>query len=209
MTTKNQGKDYVKISKSLSYNLRHQLSKFGAPSDGFVPVTEIQRVTHSSLEDIEYVVNNNDKQRFCLRNINGTLFIRANQGHTKQIIDAKKVLEEITEPFEYCVHGTYSKNLSSIIEIGLNKMSRDFIHCASSPDAKSGCRKDCDIMIGINMQKAMIDGIKFYISENNVILTSGIEGSLSSKYFNFVHNIKTRENISFPFCDNKIIESSL
>jgi 2'-phosphotransferase len=197
MTSKQQHKDYIKISKALSYHLRHKLVNFGSPKDGFVNVADIQRVTKCSLEDIEYVVNNCEKQRFCLRNIEGTLFIRANQGHTKQIVDANKVQKEIDEPLEYCVHGTYTRHLASIIDNGLNKMSRDFIHFASHPDAKSGCRKDCDILIGINMERAIKDGIKFYMSENNVILTSGVNGSLSSKYFSSIRNVRTNENIDF------------
>lgn len=44
-------------------------------------------------------------------------------------------------------------------------------------------RSTCDIYIEIDMEAAMKDGIKFYISSNNVILTEGIDGVLSGKYF--------------------------
>jgi 2'-phosphotransferase len=37
----------------------------------------------------------------------------------------------------------------------------------------SGMRASCDIIIQIDMALAMEDGIKFYISTNNVILTEG------------------------------------
>jgi 2'-phosphotransferase len=44
-------------------------------------------------------------------------------------------------------------------------------------------RSTCDIYIEIDMEAAMKDGIKFYISSNNVILTEGVDGALSPKYF--------------------------
>lgn len=50
----------------------------------------------------------------------------------------------------------------------------------------SGMRQSCDIYISIDMIEAMKDGINFYISSNNVILTEGINGVLPPKYFKSV-----------------------
>ena len=44
-------------------------------------------------------------------------------------------------------------------------------------------RKTCDVYIEIDMFKAMKDGILFFISSNNVILTEGIDGTLPPQYF--------------------------
>jgi 2'-phosphotransferase len=44
-------------------------------------------------------------------------------------------------------------------------------------------RSSCDIYIEIDMFAAIKDGIKFYISSNNVILTEAIDGVLNPKYF--------------------------
>ena len=40
------------------------------------------------------------------------------------------------------------------------------------------------------MPHAMKDGIQFFISDNNVILTEGIDGLLPSKYFRKVYKKK-------------------
>lgn len=49
----------------------------------------------------------------------------------------------------------------------------------------SGMRASSEVIIEVNMVRAMIEGgIKFYISKNRVVLTPGIEGGyLPSKYF--------------------------
>lgn len=66
-------------------------------------------------------------------------------------------------------------------------MNRNHIHFAPGLPKEegviSGMRSSCDIIIQIDMQAAMKDGIPFYISTNNVILTEGVDGLLSKKYF--------------------------
>ena len=66
-------------------------------------------------------------------------------------------------------------------------MSRNHIHFAPGMPKEegviSGMRATCDIYIEIDMEAAIKDGIKFYISSNNVILTEGVDGVLSPKYF--------------------------
>lgn len=47
----------------------------------------------------------------------------------------------------------------------------------------SGMRNRCDVAIYINLKLAMDDGIRFYRSANNVILSEGIDGVISPKYF--------------------------
>ena len=69
-------------------------------------------------------------------------------------------------------------------------MKRKHIHIAESDDAKSGKRLTCNVKILINMELAMNDGIKFYRSENGVILTEGDQnGLLLPKYFLDIINI--------------------
>jgi 2'-phosphotransferase len=64
-------------------------------------------------------------------------------------------------------------------------MSRKHIHFAKSLDAVSGKRSDCNLLVYVDMAKAMDDGIVFYESSNGVILTEGIDGILDPKYLSF------------------------
>ena len=88
------------------------------------------------------------------------------------------------------------------MEGGLNKMGRNHIHFAIGlPDNSgviSGMRKSCEIVIEINMAKAMYGEhtIPFYISNNNVILSEGIaDGSLPTQYLRSVLDFKTKRFI--------------
>lgn len=54
-------------------------------------------------------------------------------------------------------------------------------------------RRTCDVYITVDMFTAIKDGIDFYISSNNVILTEGIDGVLPPKYFKSVVSSKGQD----------------
>jgi 2'-phosphotransferase len=66
-------------------------------------------------------------------------------------------------------------------------MSRNHIHFAigmpKDEGVISGMRQSSEVYIEIDLSAAMEDGIDFYISSNNVILSEGINGVLPPKYF--------------------------
>ncbi|XP_026213189.1 tRNA 2'-phosphotransferase 1 isoform X3 [Anabas testudineus] len=191
-----QGRD-VHLSKSMSYALRHGANKMGLlmGTDGFLFVEELlahPQFRSYSLEDVERVVATNDKQRFKLRSHpkDGRLQIRANQGHTVQVmdLDLKPVLTGSPDCPAEAVHGSYLRHWSSIQQHGLSRMKRTHIHLASGLPGEdgviSGMRKDCDLAVFIDVPKALADGIEFFWSENGVLLTAGdAEGKLRPKYF--------------------------
>lgn len=77
-------------------------------------------------------------------------------------------------------------------------MNRTHIHFTNSlpkESTQSGIRSNCQIYIYINVSKAMNDGIKFFLSDNNVILTKGVNNVLSPEYFLKVLDKKTMKNI--------------
>ncbi|XP_062379896.1 tRNA 2'-phosphotransferase 1 isoform X2 [Sardina pilchardus] len=187
----------VRLSKSMSYALRHGSSKMGLHMnpDGFVFVDDLlshPQFRSFSLEDVERVVANNDKQRFklCRHKENERLQIRANQGHSVQVADLelRAVHPEAPDLPQEGIHGSYLKHWPSIRNQGLSRMGRTHIHLASGLPGEqgviSGMRKNCDVAIYIDVPKAISDGIPFFWSENGVLLTPGdSEGKLAPCYF--------------------------
>lgn len=185
----------VKLSKALSYVLRHGASKEGLEIDssGFVKVRELLRHAKFSCyteQDIRNVVEHNEKQRFALKENSGELLIRANQGHSIEVDDLE--LSEIDyEEIPVAIHGTYEKVIHLIKRDGLSKMSRRHIHMSVSlpeeTNVVSGMRHTCDYLVYVNTQKASRDGLKFYKAANGVILCSGdSDGLIHPKYFDKV-----------------------
>jgi 2'-phosphotransferase len=189
----NLSKSSIKQSKRLSYLLRHGAQKEGLEMDakGFVLIDDlIRKIPDLNIEDLLEIVNRDQKGRFYI--IDG--MIRANQGHS---LDVKVEMELIKDPLDIptVIHGTFKSNWESIKSFGL---TRQHIHFAvgmiGEDGVVSGMRKSCDLFIYINAKKCMEDGIKFYRSANNVILSAGIDGIIDCKYFDCV---KDRQGSEF------------
>ncbi|RCI00563.1 tRNA 2'-phosphotransferase 1 [Rhizopus azygosporus] len=180
------------LSKKLSYVLRHGALKENlkiAP-DGFVKLDDLlklRRFKGVTYPDIQYVVDHNDKKRFELKEEDNVYYIRATQGHSIPVINTDELLEKLDKVTTPVIHGTTMKAWESIKNDGLSKMNRIHIHFAiglpNDPNVKSGVRKSSEVYIFIDADKAMKDGIKFYKSRNDVILSDGIDGTIPPKYF--------------------------
>ncbi|KAL5184759.1 tRNA 2'-phosphotransferase 1 [Glycine soja] len=100
-----------------------------------------------------------------------------------------------------CVHGTYRKNLESILGSGLKRMKRLHVHfsCGLPTDGEviSGMRQDVNVLIFLDVRKALEESMKLYISDNKVILTEGFDGVVSPKYFERIESWPSRQPISF------------
>lgn len=188
----------ISVSKSLSWILRHGLIdlELNVDSAGFICIDELlslPQMKDISFEMIKKVVDENEKKRFELKQYGTKYFIRASQGHSKDmenIIDDNKLLKKITTPLPICIHGTNKKAWTTIQKDGLKVMNRMHIHFTSKlPNDKtiiSGMRNDCNVIIYIDMNKAMNDGIEFFMSSNEVILSKGNNGVIEPKYFDKV-----------------------
>lgn len=95
---------------------------------------------------------------------------------------------ENSEQVPHVIHGTYKRSWFKIKTEGLKRMKRTHIHFATGlPSDKgviSGMRSDVDVLIFIDVTRALQSGIKFYQSSNGVVLSPGDErGVIKPKYF--------------------------
>ena len=87
---------------------------------------------------------------------------------------------------DVCCHDTYRLHLQSVIGHGLvagvmnsDRSTRNDIYSsirAPGQEVQSGMRPDCQIVVYIDLAKAAKDGIKFYRSANDVIVSPGHRG---------------------------------
>lgn len=105
------------------------------------------------------------------------------------------------------VHGTYKEPLQLIMENGLNKMARNHVHMAvgiGKNGVISGMRSSCQVVIEVNMPKAMygFHKIPFFVSSNEVILSEGLkDGSIPPMYFRSVLDVLTNKFLYVAFFD--------
>lgn len=179
------------LSRKLSHTLRHNAHKEGLKIryDGFINIDELlhtQKFEKYTYQDIVYVVSNCKKQRFAISN--DGKFIRANQGHSINVPELQLECITLENVPKQVIHGTYTQYLDSIIQNGLSRMKRQHIHFTTDLPGKnqviSGMRSSCNVLIYLDIKKALHAGYKFYKSDNGVILSPGNEhGIIESQYF--------------------------
>ncbi|KAJ5789548.1 uncharacterized protein N7518_006559 [Penicillium psychrosexuale] len=128
--------------------------------------------------------------------------IRATQGHSIKTVNAASFLEPLSLSDESklpktVVHGTFHATWPLILQSGgLRCMGRNHIHFATGPSLESvlaihadaaggkpklddsrvisGMRRDAQVLIYIDVRKALQAGVPLWRSENGVILSEGI-----------------------------------
>lgn len=171
--------NYVRLSKEISYALRHTPWEFELEldSEGFVPVEQLisaldESGKHSrpiTVSDLEYIIENMDKRRFEIQGDK----IRALYGHSVPMHISK---EPITPP-SILYHGTTHKALSAIMKDGLKPMRRQYVHLSVDTDTavQVGKRRDSEpAILKIDAAKAHSDGVKFYKGNDKVVLADFI-----------------------------------
>ena len=167
----------TRISKYLSLVLRHNPAAAGVTLDaeGWVGVDDLLAgaARHGfsfTRAELEEVVQTNEKQRFAF-SLDSQL-IRASQGHS---VSVDLGLTPETPP-EVLYHGTIDRFLSSIMDQGLDKRSRQYVHL--SPDVETatrvGSRRGRPVILKIAAASMHSDGFRFFCSANGVWLTERV-----------------------------------
>jgi len=168
---------YKATSKFLSYVLRHQPEAIGLLLDenGWALVKELIEKMNAAgrpvTEDqLKFIVENNDKKRFSFSD--DFTRIGASQGHS---IDIDLQLKELIPP-AVLFHGTAIQNIESIREKGILKGDRHHVHLSADRETagKVGMRHGKPVIIEIDSKRMSEDGIRFFLSDNNVWLTDHV-----------------------------------
>ncbi|MCB0652744.1 MAG: RNA 2'-phosphotransferase [Saprospiraceae bacterium] len=169
--------DLKKISKKMSYALRHAPEKFGLQLDaqGWCQVQDLlsafrKKGIEMTQELLDEVVEKNDKKRFAFDDSRSK--IRASQGHSIPI----DLGYEPVKPPDVLFHGTARQHLDSILREGLQKRNRHHVHL--SPDRETatrvGGRHGKAVVLLVNAKVMHEQGIPFYRSSNGVWLTESV-----------------------------------
>ena len=154
--------------------------------------------------------------------------IRANQGHSLKV-ESEGLLAPITadDAPRTCVHGTtHAAWISIVASGGLKPMGRNHVHFASglpagfksvvdldaadpaAPAAPviSGMRSSSTVLVFVDVAMAMEAGLKFWRSDNGVILTEGDENGLVS--IKFFQRVEDRTGAGVLVDDGEVVKEA-
>ena len=171
------GIDQVRLSKTLSYWLRHRPAAGSLVLDeqGWTDVDAVLAALErtgvaEAREKLGAVVETNDKQRFEL-SADGSR-IRARQGHSVPV----RLDWPVHTPPERLYHGTVERALPAILDQGLRPMRRHHVHL--SPDIATarrvGARRGAPVILAIRASDLHANGTLFHLTTNNVWLTAAV-----------------------------------
>ena len=165
----------MRLSKFMSYILRHDPRKFGLEPDsyGFVAVQDLltvlaDRYGELDISDLKGAVQDCPKRRFEIRGEK----IRARYGHSIDVmLDAQPC-----QPPEFLFHGTSPAMKGSILEEGIKPMKRKYVHLSKTTEEASqlGNRKSKNpVVFTVKAREAHEQGIRFY-DMDLVVLTEEV-----------------------------------
>lgn len=171
--------DYQRLSKEMSYALRHAPHEYELELDeyGWVEIEQLisslqeQPVCiHISEQDFHTVIERSDKKRHEIKDGK----IRALYGHSTP----KKIVKEEKAPPDLLYHGTPQRFVASILANGLKPKSRQYVHLSEEKDTalQVGKRRDASpAILTIDAKRAYEDGVKFYHGNEMVWLADEID----------------------------------
>lgn len=173
----------IRISKRLSYHLRHHPDELGLTLEpgGWVPVDELlaalaRKGMAISRAELEEVVARNNKRRFAFDETGER--IRANQGHS---VEVDLGLEPVEPPAEL-YHGTGERAVAAILREGLRKMRRHHVHLSADQETARavGARHGRPVVLIVDAAAMHKAGHRFYRSANGVWLVDEVPATFLS-----------------------------
>jgi putative RNA 2'-phosphotransferase len=177
--------DPIQLSKFLSFVLRHKPDAIDLALDrqGWVSIDELLEKataagTQFSREELLYVVQTSDKQRFSI-SIDG-LRIRAAQGHSVSV----ELGLPPQQPPPVLFHGTAARFIEAILSDGLKPQARQQVHLsADEPTARRvGQRHGKPVILTVDAARMHTEGFKFYRADNGMWLTDQVPPGFLARY---------------------------
>jgi len=169
--------DVVRVSKRLSYVLRHQPSSIGLTlaAAGWVDVDDLLTALAAhglslTRGELEHVIATNDKRRFAFDEA-GTR-IRASQGHSVDVVLGYRPLM----PPAVLFHGTADRHLAAILTEGLRPGRRHAVHLSADVDTARlvGLRHGRPVVLRVDAAGTVAVGAVLTRSDNGVWLVSAV-----------------------------------
>ena len=171
MTSKIYKGEYLtRCSKRLSFLLRHD-TEYQFDEHGWRSISDLIAYHGFTMGELNEIVATNNKQRFEFSD--DMTRIRARQGHSVQVdVELKEML-----PPDILFHGTGERFLDSIIEHGINKGTRLYVHLSETTETavNVGKRHGKPVVLVIDARHMAEDGHRFFLSRNGVWLTDYVD----------------------------------
>jgi len=161
----------TRISRYMSYLLRHNPENLQMDEEGFVSIERLLQKLKEKFPSIDKsliyeIVEKSERKRFEIKGDK----IRALYGHS---IPLKMRLEEDRE-VKRLYHGTTPQAAKEILKTGIKPMKRRWVHLSPTIEIARTValrRTQSPVILEIDVEKARKNGIKFYKATNEVYLT--------------------------------------
>jgi len=172
--------NYIKLSKKVSYMLRHAPQEYKLEMDegGWVSIEKLLKCLRTydrwrAINEIDLAEMNelSNKKRFEISKDK----IRAYYGHSIPM----KIEKIATNPPKKLYHGTSRSLVSTILQEGLKAQNRQYVHLSEDIDTAiivGGRRDNNPAILVIDAEEASRNGIKFYVEVGGIWLSDHIPG---------------------------------
>ena len=156
----------------MAFLLRHD-KNYQFDEHGWREISDLITNHGYTMDELKEIVATNNKQRYEFSE--DMTRIRARQGHS---IHVDVELEEKLPP-DILYHGTGERFVNSIMEQGINKGSRLYVHLSTTKETavNVGTRHGKPVVLVIDAKRMAEDGYKFYLSRNGIWLTDYVDAN--------------------------------